>query len=257
VALAKNDPEMEALEAMARGDLRQTLTVLMRAYGDDVGRHCRRALGSDDLADEVRQQVFVQAFRDLATCSRRSTFRAWLFGIARHRCLDAVKASGRWKRRFVSASSLTEPADPRPRIDDELASRRAAARIDWALAQLKPRVREAVLQRFAEGLTYAEMAERTGEQPGTLQARVARALPLLRAALAGMMMLVVVLGTLVLQKSVSEEMARQAMVTSDWEFEAIEEDHQAQRARLNESFDEARALRARVVKPRARSPYGL
>jgi DNA-directed RNA polymerase specialized sigma24 family protein len=42
-------------------------------------------------------------------------------------------------------------------------------------------MRTAVLLRYQQGFTFAEMARICGEKPGTLQARVARALPLLRA----------------------------------------------------------------------------
>jgi len=183
VALAKDDPERDALEALARGDVARTLTVLMRAYGDALYRHCRAMLASDDLADEAHQQVFVQAFRDLATFSRRSTFRAWLFGIARHRCLDASKISRRWRRRFLLAPRLPEAFDPAPGAEEDLAARAEARRLEAALASLKPKVRVAVLLRFQEGMTFDEMAEICREAAGTLQARVARALPVLRRAL--------------------------------------------------------------------------
>ena len=183
MALAKDDPERDALEALARGDVARTLTVLMSAYGDDVFRHCRAMVGTDDLANDVHQQVFIQAFRDLATFSRRSTFRTWLYAIARHRCLDALKLCRRFRRRFLLAPRLPERGDPTPRADEDLSARAEIERLERALARLKPKVRAAVLLRFQEGMTFEEMAEICHEAPGTLQARVARALPVLRRAL--------------------------------------------------------------------------
>ena len=183
MALAKDDPERDALEALARGDVARTLTVLMQAYGDDLFRHCRGMVGTDDLANEVHQQVFIQAFRDLGTFARRSTFRTWLYAIARHRCLDALKLLRRWRRRFLLAPRLPDLGDPAPRPDEDLAARAEAHRLERALAALKPKVRAAVLLRFQEGMSFEEMAEISHEAAGTLQARVARALPLLRRAL--------------------------------------------------------------------------
>jgi RNA polymerase sigma factor (sigma-70 family) len=224
VALAKNDPEMDVLEAMARGDRQLAVTVLMRAYGDELYRHCRQMLGTDDLAQDVHQQVFVQAFRDLGTCARRSTFRAWLYGIARHRCLDELKASRRWHGRFVSATQLPDPTDPHPSAEEHLAARAEAERVAAALASLKPQVRAAVWQRFVEEMTFQEMAAVTGEAPGTLQARVSRAVPLLRAALAAMVVLAVALGLLLHRKSqhdgqAKQEAAQKARALADYETE--------------------------------------
>ncbi|HEU5056554.1 MAG TPA: hypothetical protein VFU21_08505, partial [Kofleriaceae bacterium] len=53
-------PEDEAREALARGDHRAALTILMQAYGRDLHRHCYQVLRDRDLADDVHQTVFVQ-----------------------------------------------------------------------------------------------------------------------------------------------------------------------------------------------------
>lgn len=177
------DPEAEALEALGRKDRRRALTVLMQGYGDDLYRHCRHVLGDDDLAADVHQTVFVHAYRDLFKFAGRSTLRTWLYGIARHRCLDAIKAKRRRRRRFVITEQLPELADPRPRVDQRLEACGGATALARALRGLKPKVRIAVLLRYHDGLSYEEMAEVCGERAPTLQARVARALPVLRRAL--------------------------------------------------------------------------
>jgi len=179
-AAVKLDPEAEALDALRRKDRRRALTVLMQAYGDDLYRHCRHVLGDDDLAADVHQTVFVHAYRDLSGFAGRSTLRTWLYGIARHRCLDAFKATRRRRRRFVITEELPQLPDPQPRVDQRLATCGGAAALARALKRLKPKVRIAVLLRYHDGLTYEEMAEVCGERAPTLQARVARALPVLR-----------------------------------------------------------------------------
>jgi RNA polymerase sigma-70 factor (ECF subfamily) len=172
----RRDPEAEAQDALARGDLRMALTVLMQEYGDDIYRHCRQVVGDDDLADEVHQTVFVQAYRDLPGFTGRSSLRSWLYAIARHRCLDALKITRRWRRRFLAGPTLPDRAAPV--VDVE--TRAELAALGRALEKLKPDVRIAVLLRYQEGLTFEEMADICGERATTLQARVARALPLLR-----------------------------------------------------------------------------
>jgi RNA polymerase sigma-70 factor (ECF subfamily) len=183
VAKLPASPEEEAQDALERGELDQALSVLMREYGVEIYRHCRHILGNDALAADVHQSVFVQAFRDLGRFSGRSTFRTWLFAIARHRCLDAIKVEGRRHRRFLYGLLTTDRADQRPTPRDDLERLADAKAVDRALATLRPEVRIAVLLRYGEEMSYDEMAQICSERPATLQARVARALPKLRKAL--------------------------------------------------------------------------
>ena len=55
--------------------------------------------------------------------------------------------------------------------------------LDECLTRLSAEVRAALLLRFHEGMTYEAMAAVCAEKPATLQARVARAMPLLRRCL--------------------------------------------------------------------------
>lgn len=185
VARLPPHPEDEAREALARGDNRAALTILMIAYGRDLHRHCFQVLRDRDLADDVHQTVFVQAYRDLPGFAGRSSLRTWLFGIARHRCLDAMKIGARWRRRFVRAEPMPDAADERPGADAALAESGEVSALVAALAGLSIDTRIAVLLRFREGLTYEEIGAVCGERATTVQARVARALPRLRAALGG------------------------------------------------------------------------
>src|SRR5688500_7054932 len=178
-------PEEEARAALARGDREGALTVLMLAYGRDLHRHCYQVLRDRDLADDVHQTVFIEAFRDLERFEGRSSMRTWLYGIARHRCLDAMKIGARWRRRFVRVEPLPEPADERPRADQALVARGELGALVDALGRLQIDARIAVLLRYREGLTFEEIGAVCGERAATVQARVARALPKLRA-LAGM-----------------------------------------------------------------------
>jgi RNA polymerase sigma-70 factor (ECF subfamily) len=147
----------------------------MRNHGDEIFRFCYSVLGDRALADDVHQSVFVDAFEALATLHDRSKARAWLYGIARHRCLDAAKARRRWNWRFVLAPDAghREPAQA-PRL---------SALLD-CVRGLAPHVRVAVLLRYEEGLPYEEIARMSRERASTLQMRVARGLVGLRACIA-------------------------------------------------------------------------
>lgn len=170
--------------ALGRGDHRTALRLLMTAHGAPVYAYCRRALGDAALAADVHQQVFEQAYRDLPRLKAPEHARSWVFGIAHHRCLDAVKARRRAEKRFVHDDE--EVADREAEAADLPASLDAPVRaraLDECIRALSHESRMAVLLRFQESMTYEDMGRMCREKPATLQARVARALPALRRCL--------------------------------------------------------------------------
>ncbi len=182
---ASLDTDLEALGALDRGDRRGALTILMRGYGDAVYQFCRRTLRDPALAEDVHQQVFIQAHDNLPRFSRRSSLKTWLFGIAHHRCLDAAKGKRRFLARFSSASDTQVPEveDPAELPEVSLVRGTLARGLEHCLSLLAPATRTAVTLRYSEGFSYEQMSSICGEKPGTLQARVARAMPVLKKCL--------------------------------------------------------------------------
>ena len=183
VAKLPLSPENQAAESLTAGDLRSALTQLMECYGDEIYRHCRQVTGNDALAADVHQTVFMQAFRDLPRFGGRSSFRTWLYAIARNRCLDALKAQKRRRWRFLQGVDTSDQADAAPSAPSRLENHSQSRAMDAALNSLKPEIRIAVLLRYREEMSYEEMAEVCGVKAATLQARVQRALPKLKEAL--------------------------------------------------------------------------
>jgi RNA polymerase sigma-70 factor (ECF subfamily) len=175
--------EVEALAALDRRDRDAALTILMRALGGPVFRYCRQLLGDPAVADDVLQVVFAQAYEHLGGFERRSTLRSWIFTIAHHRCLDVLKARKRWEQRFTPEDAAPEPASGDATADERISARGVGAAVTDCLQRLEPHVRMAVLLRYQEGLAYDDIAKITSERAGTMQARVARAMPLLRRCL--------------------------------------------------------------------------
>jgi RNA polymerase sigma factor (sigma-70 family) len=176
-------PDREAIAALSRGDRRGALAVLIKEYGQAVHRYCARVLGSRSLADDIHQIVFTQAFTDIASFSGTSTFRPWLYAIANHRCLDVLKGQRCFRARFDLRAELPEAPCARPSAEDQAHALALNDALNECLTSLNPRVRSAVVLRYMEDFTYEEMARICHERPGTMQARVARALPVLRRCL--------------------------------------------------------------------------
>lgn len=178
--------EAEVLALLRNGDSRGALTALMTMHGQAVYSRCLRIVGEVGTAQDVLQHTFLDAFRDLETFEQRSSFRTWLLGIATHRSLDAVRARRRRNAHLVDADQVQIEDLASPAIVSETAERAQRRRaLEACLGKLDANIRAAVLMRFQEELTFEVMAERLGEKAGTLQARVARAMPALRKCLDG------------------------------------------------------------------------
>ena len=173
----QDDSDIQA--ALRANDMRRALTLMMNRYGDEVYRFAYALTHSEHLADEVRQQVFVEVYRDLASFGGRASLRAWVFGITRHRCLDATKKHRRWTNRFKNEPPTDEEPDDHE-VERELDRSKLARLLAACLAKLAPAARDAVVLRYHQDLSYDEASAVAGDNAGTLQQRVARAIPALR-----------------------------------------------------------------------------
>jgi RNA polymerase sigma-70 factor (ECF subfamily) len=174
--------EGAAREAWERGDHHAVIAILMKAYGGALFAYCRSMLGREGHPDDVLQMVFLQAYAALARFERRSTFRSWLFGIARHRCLDELRQARRWARRlrlWRSAGEDPPASAPEPPTPD---ARRQDA-LEACLQELPDQTRDLVLLRFRHELAYDAIGTLTGLPAGTLRVRLYRALSALRGCL--------------------------------------------------------------------------
>jgi RNA polymerase sigma-70 factor (ECF subfamily) len=179
MAAPSDDPDLDITQLIERGELTDALTRLMRRHGTAVYRYCREELHDRTLADDVHQQIFIQAHRDLTRFAARSTLRTWLFAIARHRVLDAAK-SRRRAQAHIEEDDTADTPDPSPPPGERLDEVRLQQALIACLRSLGEHVRETLVLRYQLGLTFEELAELRSEKPGTLQARVMRALPMLR-----------------------------------------------------------------------------
>lgn len=176
------DPDSDVVALVANGDMTGALRQLMQRHGTAVYRYCREALRDAALADDVQQQVFIEVFRDLRKFNGRSSVRTWLFAIARHRVLDAAKARRRAQSHLDATDGAAVP-DPRPSPGETIDDARLREALLTCLQKLRAQVRTVLLLRFQQGFSFEDMAVVCRERPGTLQAQVTRALPVLRACI--------------------------------------------------------------------------
>lgn len=167
------DGDGDILTAIAAGDTRAALGVLVRRHGAAVGRLCFAMLGSQTEADDAVQETYLEAHSALGSYRGDGSARAFLFTIARRRCARRIE------RRNATTATLPErERHPDPGELAELAQDGARARA--LLDQIRPSEREALLLRYLGELSFREVAEATGVDEAAARKRVSRALLHLR-----------------------------------------------------------------------------
>lgn len=136
-----------------------------------------RVLHDAAQAEDVMQEVFFQVWQNPRSfVSERGSLGAWLAVVARNRAIDMVR------RR--------KPSDP---VDDvvlasatnlasEVEHNALIERVRGIMSDLPAEQRSSVEMAFFEGLTHAEIAERTRQPLGTVKTRIRTALISLRKA---------------------------------------------------------------------------
>jgi RNA polymerase sigma-70 factor (ECF subfamily) len=141
-----------------------------------------RMVGSADVAEDLLQDVFLQAHRKLAGFRGESTLGTWLYRLTMNHCLDYVR--GRQAKMTRATASLddedaVEPAAPAPVVPA------AISRMDLerAIETLPPGSKAAFLLHDVEGFEHREIGAILGISEGTSKSQVHKARMKLRAIL--------------------------------------------------------------------------
>ncbi len=171
--------DAEILEAFTRGERRRALACCAREHGASIGRLCMAMLGSQVDADDMTQETLLSAHQTFVSYRKEGSVRAWLLGIARHKCLQHLEKNRRRGARLRLVTSF----DASPAADEVVAEKKRAERARDLLEQVRPSEREALLLRFGAGLSFREVALSCGIDEPTARKRVSRALSRLRGVL--------------------------------------------------------------------------
>lgn len=136
------------------------------------------AIGGRDVADDVTQEVFLQAFGKLGELRDPAAFPGWLCTAARRASIDRQRAEAR-----RPAAELPELAGREPSPADSYATKSAADRALACLLRLPEAYRETLTLRLVEGLSGPEIAARTGMTHGSVRVNLTRGMALLRPLL--------------------------------------------------------------------------
>jgi RNA polymerase sigma-70 factor (ECF subfamily) len=151
------------LDRCAEGDERAIRWVLHR-YRDRVVRLASHVLHNPREAEDVAQEAFVKAFRQIGQFRGDSGFYAWLYRIVINLCLDRMR-----RKCMTSEMPLEETISAFIAISPDVEKRLSVEQI---LESLTPPLRAALVLREVEGMEYAEIASALNIPVGTVRSRL-------------------------------------------------------------------------------------
>lgn len=184
------DYDAELMLRVRQGDS-SSFAVLLDRHRPAILRFIYRKVRNQALAEELSQEVFLRVYRSRDRYEPTAKFRTWLFCIATHLTLNAVRDSKKdaWHERLdgePSAGPELQISDGRPSVEENMLREARLAEVRRAIAELPDIQRTAVRMQRYEEMEYSEIARTLRCSESAVKSLMYRAHEALRSRLAYM-----------------------------------------------------------------------
>jgi RNA polymerase sigma-70 factor, ECF subfamily len=142
-------------------------------YREPIWRFLYRLCGRQDAAEDLFQETWLAAARNVHRLRENSELLPWLYAIARNKHRNAIRFRlvDQKRREGIVGEAVTSPLEP----DVETDARRRAARVARAFASLPEAYREVLLLSVVEGLPTVDIGKILGLREDAVRKRLSRA----------------------------------------------------------------------------------
>ncbi len=144
----------ERLIAMARSGNAGAFETIVDRYQPRLLGFCRQMLGSTEDAEDVLQEVFVNAYRAMLADEREINLRPWLYRIARNRCLNHLRKPTADAQESMDMVPMVEAASTAEKVSNREEFRQLLSDV----GKLPETQRTALLLREMDAMSYEEIA---------------------------------------------------------------------------------------------------
>jgi RNA polymerase sigma-70 factor, ECF subfamily len=189
-AVAALDYDAELMLRVKDGD-GASFGVLLEKHRSSVVHFLYRMMQNSAMAEELAQEVFLRVYRSRATYEPTAKFTTWLFRIATHLALNALRdhKHDRLHEHLDDDSSdvpVRQLSDARPSVEEWMVYEAKLAEVRRAVAALPEKQRAAVLMHKYEEMEYSQIAKVLNCSESAVKSLLFRAYEALRARLAHM-----------------------------------------------------------------------
>ena len=177
----QNNIDQQLIERIQRGD-KNAFNLLVRKYQHKVVSLVSRYVNNPGDIPDVAQEAFIKAYRAIPDFRGESAFYTWLYRIGINTAKNYLVAKGRRAPTSTDFDSTDaesfEDADHLHDINTPermMQSRQIGQTVNAAMEALPEELRNAIILREIEGLSYEEIAEEMNCPIGTVRSRIFRA----------------------------------------------------------------------------------
>ena len=177
----------ESLVERAKAGSDDAFQELVRMHQVQVHAFLGRFIRDLEAVDDLAQETFLSAYRHMGSFRGESSFRTWLFGIARNAALMHLRSERSRRKREVKALDAAVAAYVSARAESDAfpPSRhvRRMSALEKCLEELPGKNARLVDEFYVRGLSAAEIARRAGRKEGALRMALMRIRQALRACI--------------------------------------------------------------------------
>jgi len=167
--------ERNLVLAVQRGDSAAARELYHR-YRQQVYNLVVYSIGDSLHAQDLLQTVFLKVFRGLPKFRFQSSLATWIYRIAHNECQDHHRRRGAVHVPLEAILGSPDEIDTQPLTDYQHALQEREAIVRQAVMQLPFKMREVIVLRYVEGLSYEEIGRVLRCALGTVASRLSRAL---------------------------------------------------------------------------------
>ena len=176
------ETENEIIQRVLNGD-RDAYAPLVDEYKGPIFNLAYRMTGNYQNAEDLAQETFVRAYKALRRFNRKKRFFPWLYTIT----LNLIR-NHLVKKRVAPYGTYIEPDCVIPQDDKQDPEQNAVRqqeieKLNFCLQKIPLDLKEAVILRFYQGLSFKDIAEISGISLSAVKMRVYRALDKLRESM--------------------------------------------------------------------------
>lgn len=179
--MTERDVDAELVARVQRGD-KQAFDLLVLKYQRKIMRLLSRMIRDPAEIEDVAQESFIKAYRALPQFRGDSAFYTWLYRIAINTARNWLAQNSRRPstpssyeseegETFDETDNLTDSSNP----ESEMASRQIAETVNKAMNDLPEELRNAIVMREIDGMSYEDIAQSMNCPIGTVRSRIFRA----------------------------------------------------------------------------------
>jgi RNA polymerase sigma-70 factor, ECF subfamily len=174
------DPDLADVHAAQGGDSAAFAALLDRLQLR-VFRFILRQAASNQDAEDLTQETFLEAYRRLSSFQETARFSTWVLGIAQNLVRNYSNRSPQFRYQTVPSDSLLNLSDQGDNPEESLQQQNRMERLRHGIEnQLTPELQQALTLVTLEGMDYQEVATILDIPVGTVKTRVFRARKALR-----------------------------------------------------------------------------